>query len=83
MIDLIISSIIYICCIAKHKPKPKNCPADSKYFQEFDSCLKAFPGEKSYYGARHSCQDNGGDLVIVDSLAKNYYAKSEDMTLIL
>ena len=72
--------MIYVCCTPEPKQKPNNCPSGWKKFQGDNSCLKAFKEIKSFNGAKKACQKAGGDLVIVNSLAKNDFVRGNDRT---
>ena len=73
--------MIYVCCITEPKRKPINCPSDWKNFQDDSTCLKAFNEAKPFNEARKTCQDAGGDLVTVNSLAKNDFVRGNVRTL--
>ena len=70
----------YVFCIPEPKRKPMNCPSGWKKFQDDNSCLKAFNEKKTFKEARKTCQDAGGDVVIVNSLAKNDFVRGNDRT---
>ena len=68
--------------VLSQEPKALDkCPEDWTRFKDGRLCLKAFPSKKTNDGARRTCQKNGGDLVTVDSSAKNDFVRSKALIL--